>query len=207
MTLTRVFGSSDDPERRLKAIAVIALTAAIGVLLLLALFLYMVFSEVVDNKARSAALENSNTLANSSTSLTERINHVSSDVDALNGRSAVLDQRIEDVEGKAASLTERINRVSDEVDSLNTTSKVLERQIRDADGAARSASVDAGTAVSTLSTSLTGLTEQARLVTHDIDGLRFDSTRLEDRLRDVQREIDALNSDFRDLKQRFDQKR
>ena len=147
------------------------------------------------------------------------------DVDALNGRSAVLDQRIDDVDSKATSSalensialatlsttvtdqSEQIIRVSSEVDSLNITSKVLEQQIRDADGEARSASVDASTAVSTLSTSLTGLTEQAVLVSHDIDALKFDSTTLEDRLRDVQRQLDALSSDFRELKRRFDQRR
>ena len=79
MLLTRVFGSSGDPERRLKALTVTALTAAIGALLLLGLFLYLAFSEVVDNKARLAALENSTTLASSTASLTERINKVSSD--------------------------------------------------------------------------------------------------------------------------------
>ena len=205
--LAKVFGSSGDPEGRLKALTFTALTAAIGVLLLLALFLYLVLSEVVDNKARSAALENSTTLASSSTSLTERI--------------TVLDQKIEDVEGKATSsalesstalatltttvtdLSEQRNRMSGELDSLNTTSKVLEQQIQNSDSEARSAAVDAATAVSTLSTSLTGLTEQARLVSHDIDDLKFDSTTLEDRLRDVQRQLDVLSGDFRDLKQRF----
>ena len=71
--------------------------------------------------------------------------------------------------------SEQINRVSGELDSLNTTAKVLEEQIRAAGSEARSAAVDASTAVSTLSTSLTGLTEQAVLVFHDVDALKFDS--------------------------------
>lgn len=225
MLLTRVFGSSVDPERRFKALTVTALTGAIGVLLLLALFLYLAFSEVVDNKARLAALENTTTLASSTASLTERLDSVSSNVAALNGRSAVLDQKIANVEGQATSAalenstglaslsttvtdqSNQINRVSGELDSLITTAKVLETQVRAADSQARSAAVDASTAVLTLSTSLTGLTEQAVLVSHDVDSLKFDSTTLEDRLRDLQRELDVLSSDFRDLRQRFDQRR
>ena len=243
MLLTRVFGSSADPEKRLKALTVTSLTGAIGVLLLLAITLYLVFSEVVDNNARSAALENSTNLVSSSTSLSERINlvssdvgaldsrldqkieGVSSDVDALDNRSTVLDQRIEDVDGKATTASmenattlatlattvtdqsEQIFEVMGEMDTLNTTAKVLEEQIRAAGSEARSAAVDASSAVITLSTSLSGLTEKAVLVSHDVDALKFDSTTLEDRLRDVQRELDALYSDFRDLKQRFDQRR
>lgn len=201
MLLTKVFGSSGDPERRMKALTVTSLTGAIGVLLLLALFLYSAFSEVVDNKARSAALENATTL------------------------SSTMDQRIKDMEGVAASAalenstglaslsttvtdqSGQINRVSGELDSLNIAAKVLEVQIRAADSEARSASVDASSAVTTLSTSLTGLTEQAVLVSHDVNALKFDSATLEDRMRDVQQELDALDSDFRALKQRFDQRR
>ncbi len=225
MLLTKVFGSSGDPERRMKALTVTSLTGAIGVLLLLALFLYSAFSEVVDNKARSAALENATTLSSTTTASTGRINLISNDVDALNGRSAVLDQMIKDMEGVAASAalenstglaslsttvtdqSGQINRVSGELDSLNIAAKVLEVQIRAADSEARSASVDASSAVITLSTSLTGLTEQAVLVSHDVDALKFDSATLEDRMRDVQQELDALDSDFRALKQRFDQRR
>ena len=106
-----------------------------------------------------------------------------------------------------ADQSEQINLVSGALDSLNTTAQVLEQQIQAADGEARSAAVDASTAVFTLSTSLAGLTEQAVLVTHDIDDLKFDSTTLEDRVRDLQRELDLLHDDFRDLKQRFDQGR
>ena len=50
MLFTRVFGSSGDPEKRLNTLTVTALTAAFGVLLLLAISLYSVFTEVVDNK-------------------------------------------------------------------------------------------------------------------------------------------------------------
>ena len=211
MLLTRVFGSSGDPEKRLKALTVTSLTGAIGVLVLLAVTLYLVFSEVVDHNARSAALDNSTNLARSSTSLSERINLVSTNVGALDSR---LDQRIEDVEGEATSASlenstqsEQINLMLGTLDSLNTTAKALEQQIRAADSEARAAAVDASTAVSTVSTSLAGLTEQAVLVSHDIDDLKFDSTTLEDRLRDQQRELDHLHDDFRDLKQRFDQGR
>ena len=123
MLLTRVFGSSADPEKRLKALTVTSLTGAIGVLLLLAITLYLVFSEVVDNNARSAALDNSTNLANSSTSQSEQINLVSRDVDALD---------------------------------------------------------------------------------HDVDDLKFDSRTSEDRMRDLQRELDVLHDDFRDLKRRVE---
>ena len=123
MLLTTVFGGSADPERRLKALTVTSLTGAIGVLVLLAVTLYLVFSEVVDNNARSAALDNSTNLANSSTSQSEQINLVSRDVDALD---------------------------------------------------------------------------------HDVDDLKFDSRTSEDRMRDLQRELDVLHDDFRDLKRRVE---
>ncbi len=123
MLLTRVFGSSGDPEKRLKALTVTSLTGAIGVLVLLAVTLYLVFSEVVDNNARSAALDNSTNLTSSSTAQSERVNLVSRDVDALD---------------------------------------------------------------------------------HDVDDLQFNSATAEVRLRDLQRELDALHDDFRDLKRRVD---
>ena len=200
MLLTKVFGSSGDPERRMKALTVTSLTGAIGVLLLLALFLYSAFSEVVDNNARLAALENATTLSSTTTALTERINPISSAALENSTGLASLSTTVTDQSGQ-------INRVSGELDSLNIAAKVLEVQIRAADSEARSAAVDASSAVTTLSTSLTGLTEQAVLVSHDVNSLKFDSTTLEDRLRDVQQELDALDSDFRALKQRYDQRR
>ena len=121
MLLTKVFGNSNDPERRLKALTVTSLTGAIGVLVLLAVTLYLVFSEVVDNNARSSALENATNLASSSTSQSERINFVSSDVDAL-------DHDVDDLKFDSNTLEDRLRDLQRELDVLHDDFRDLKQR-------------------------------------------------------------------------------